>query len=65
MTDLIVSILILAAYLMAVLAWHLRHKQLDRNRAARQRIRRINAYTMARRSNVIDLHHYSRKVDAA
>ncbi len=73
MSDLVVSILILAVYLLACVAWKLRHRQLDRNRAARQRVRRINAYTMSgsvvaypvRRPNVVDLDNYSRRVDAA
>ncbi len=46
MTDLVASILILAAYVMACVGWWARHKQLDRRRAHRNRVRRINAYSM-------------------
>ncbi len=73
MSNLYVSILVLAAYLMACVGWWARHKQLDRRRASRNRVRRINAYTMSgsvvsypvRPANVVDLDNYSRKVGAA
>ncbi len=72
MSNLYVSILILGVYVMACAGWWARHKQLDRKRAARNRVRRINAYTMSgvvaypvRPANVVDLDNYSRKVDVA
>ncbi len=66
MSNLYVSILILGVYIMGCAGWWARHKQLDRKRVARNRVRRINAYTMgARRSNVVNLDTYSRKVPAA
>ncbi len=61
MSNLYVSILVLAVWVVACVGYKLRHDQLDRRRATRRRIRRINAYSM-RRSNVVSLEHWSRKV---
>lgn len=69
MTDLVVSILILAAWILASVAWKLRLDQLDRNRKHRQRLRQIKAYTARNPdtvySNVYSLDTYSRKVNEA
>ncbi len=61
LSNLYVSILVLAVYVMACVGYKLRRDHLDRRRAARRRLRRINAYTM-RRSNVVNLDSWSRKV---
>ena len=77
MSNLVVSVLVLAAYTLVCVGWWARHKQLDRRRAARNRVRRINAYSMHHTavrkrlgaevwpSNVVNLDTHSRKVDAA
>ncbi len=62
MSNLYVSILVLAVYAVACVGYKLRVDQLDRRRRHRARIRQINAYTMRRQSNVVSLERWSRKV---
>lgn len=69
MSNLYVSVVVLAAYIAACVAIHLRMSYLERRRTHKRRIRQIEAYTMrrpdSRHSNVVSLDTYSRKVDAA
>lgn len=68
MTDLIISIIILAAWTLAWFAVWLRMRQLDRRRARRAQLRRIMVYRISREQqrslpdNVYELDPHSRKV---
>lgn len=62
MTDLIVSALILAAWIVGCAAYYARTSQLRHRRAHRALRRRIRAYRATRPDNIVRLAAYSRKV---
>lgn len=64
--QLVVSVVILVAYVAGCVAVHLRLNHLDRRRAARAQMRRVNRYRAAApdTGRVVYLDNYSRKVAA-